>query len=130
MVFAERPSARHQRRVALSVFGVNVCAVADEENAGAWSTGNFTKILSAITSLSVFDVTADFVKGELMQVLQMPGKHEELCQSMLTVAQELKVEVKRRRQLLSNLMIIKLAPFPKLEEIYMEMGNSRATSGR
>ena len=100
--------------------------VADEENAGAWSTGNFTKILSAITSLSVFDVTADFVKGELMQVLQMPGKHEELCQSMLTVAQELKVEVKRRRQLLSNLMIIKLAPFPKLEEIYMEMGKLKS----
>ena len=105
---------------------VELAKVAGEKDAGAWSKGNLAKVLAAVTSLSVFDVTADFVKEEMMQVLKKPGEHAELCQSLLTAAQELKVEVKRRRQLLSEPIIIRLGPFPKIDDIFMDKGSLKS----
>lgn len=99
---------------------------ADEENAGAISASNITKVLSAITSLKSVDVTSDFVKEALMQALQEAGDHRTRCQKMLAITKELKVEVTRRRQQLSNPILVRMAPFPKLEEIHMQMGKLKS----
>ena len=100
--------------------------VAGEEGAGAWSKGNQAKVLAAIASLSGFDVTADFVKAELMQVLVKPCEHAELIQNLLVAAQELRKEMDSRRQMLSDIIIIKLGSFPKLDEIHMAKGSLKS----